>query len=294
MAPGALIYAQSQIEWDEAILFGDGTEITVTNLTGWEEMPPVDSGNVARPSWHGSWAGRPVTQERIVTVEFDLLPISQDTAAMVALIRNATPLSLDGTERALVVKTDDGPPLMCFGQVLRRSLPTAPGYRRRVQGCAIQWACSDPRRYRLDLETLHIQAPVVFSSGYTYPLTYPIDYGAVVGTVGDGIVSNLGDAPSHPIITILGPVVKPRVVNLISQEQLEFDLEIAAGEQLIVDTNLGTVSLSGGSRAHALTGLSVPIESFYLPPGDTPIAFRAASYPSSGALLSIAWRSASW
>lgn len=294
MAAGDLIYAASQIEWDEALLLGDETEIVVTGLTGWEEMPPVDSGNVPRPSWHGSWSGRPITQERIVTVEFDLLPISQDTTALINLIKSATPLGLDGTERALVVKSDDGQPLVAWGQVIRRALPMAPGYRRRVQGCAIQWACSDPRRYHLQVETLHIQAPLIFSTGYDYPLQYPINYGVVVGTVGDGVAVNSGDAPTHPIITILGPAVRPRVVNLITQEQIEFDIELVAGEQLVIDTQLGTVTLSGGSRTSALTGLSVPVESFFLPPGATPLAFRAQSFPTDGALLSVAWRSASW
>jgi hypothetical protein len=293
MAPGALLTGASQIEWAEALLLGDGTELYVTNLTGWDEMPPVDSGNVARSARHGSWPGRAYAQERIVTVEFDLLPASYDTSALRAAVRAATTISEDATEQALVVRDDDGAALLAWGQVHRRALPMGQGYRRRVEGCAIQWTCADPRRYSLTEQTVTADAPSA-GTGLVFPLTFPLDFG-IAATTGTATAANAGQAPAHPLITITGPAVTPRVVNMATGAVLEFDLALVAGESLVIDTNAGTVLLGGtGNRLYALTAASVPVEAFVLAPGDNPLALRAASFPAPGAQLSVTWRSATW
>lgn len=293
MAPGSLITAEAQIEWAEALLLGDGTDYWVTNLTGWDSMPGVDSGNVPRSARHGSWSGRALAQERVVTAEFDVLPGSYDTEAVLAVLRAATTLAEDGTELALVVKAASGPPLLAFGQVLRRDLPMEAGYRRGVYGCAIQWTCSDPRRYSITEQTITVAAPSA-GSGLVYPLVYPLDYGTTGGS-GSGTATNAGEAPAHPVLTITGPAVRPLVANTATGAVLEFDLTLVAGESLIVDTNAGTVLLGGtGNRLYTLTAASVPVESFVLASGANPLALRAQSFAAPGASLGVRWRSASW
>lgn len=293
MSPGDLITGPSQIEWDEYLLFGDGTALNVTNLTGWDDTPAVDSGNVTRASRHGSLPGRVLAQERVVTVEFDVVPDLYDTGELLHIIRSATGFSVDGSESPLVVRADNGAPLLAYGQVHRRSLPMSPGYRRRAVGCAIQWVCSDPRRYSLGVDSVTV-VPAEGGSGFTYPIVYPIDYGTP-GSPGVGTAVNAGEAPSSPTLTITGPVTTPRVVNAATGDRLEFALTLGAGDTLTVDCNEGTVLLGGtGNRIYTLTSLSVPVDAFVVLPGINPLSYSGASFPAAGSTLTAAWRSASW
>ncbi|RAJ61705.1 hypothetical protein K378_04065 [Streptomyces sp. Amel2xB2] len=61
MVPGQLRYGE--------LLLGTHTPYRWRKLTGWEELPEVDSGNVPRPAAHGAWAGRLLSQTRTVTLD---------------------------------------------------------------------------------------------------------------------------------------------------------------------------------------------------------------------------------
>jgi hypothetical protein len=291
--PGDLITEAVQLEWAQTLLVGDGTEFFVSDLQGWDEMPPIDSGNVPRAGRHGSWAGRAYAQERTVTVEFGLHPESGTTDDLRAYLRSIPSLSESGTESTLVVKDSDGPPLLAWGQLTRRATPMSQGFRRSVTGVAMQWVCSDPRRYSLAEHTTEILAPVLTGfGGLTYPLTYPLDYGPPAET-GTDYLTNAGDADTSPLIVIRGPVTRPRVVNQTTGRVLEADLTVAAGEDLVIDTNAGTVLLSGGDRSGSLTSASCGPEVFTLVPGPNAISLRG-TFPVMGSAVTITWRDATW
>jgi hypothetical protein len=292
MSPGAMITGSGQIEWSESLLLGDGTDLFVSSLTGWDELPGLDSGNVPRSQTHGSWAGRQLAQERVVTVEFDILPSEFDTTALRDLLRRTTSIDPNGVEHALVVRTDAGPPLLAYGQVVRRSIPLERDFRRRINGGAIQWACSDPRRYSVSPIQVTVGAAMA-GTGYTFPLNYPIDYG--VPTV-PGVVPviNDGTAPTPPVITLQGPVTRPRVINQTSGDVLEFDIELAANDQLVINVGAGTVTLGGATRISTMTTFSTPPSAFEIPPGTTTLAFRGQSFEDPGATMTVLWRPATW
>lgn len=295
--PGSLITGPSQIEWAMSLVLGDRTEFFVTDLAGWDEMPAVDSGNVARAAGHGSWPGRAYAQERTVTVTFDIVPETgtegRDTAALRAQVRSARSLSDDGTESSLVIREGNGPPLLAWGQMMRRSLPMDAGYRRRAIGCAIQWVCSDPRRFSIDEHTITSVAPVTTGvGGLNFPLTFPLQFG-VGQEPADATAVNAGDAPSSPRITIYGPATRPSLTNLSTGLLLEFDLALAPGEALEIDTHQGTVTLAGGARMSHLTAISAPVEAFVLVPGPNTFALRG-TFPVPGASATITWRDAQW
>lgn len=288
---GELLTGSAQIEWS-GLLLGDGTDLFVSGLDGWHDLPPLDSGNVGRSQAHGSWAGRMLAQERIVTVDFDVRPEVQATEALLSALRAATVPSVDGTESALVVR-DYGTALLAFGQVARRKVPMGLGFQRRLTGCAIQWVCSDPRRYSIDEETATISGPTSGSGGLVYPLVFPLDYGTP-GTPGGALVTNSGDVATNPVVTIRGPVTGPLVENQTTGRVLEFDLELEVGDELVVDTYAGTARLVGLSRISTLTPSSAPLQSWTLPPGESSLVFRGGTFPAAGASCSLAWRSAWW
>lgn len=292
MSPGSLLTGAAQIEWRETLLLGDGTDLFVTNLTGWDEIPSLDATSVLRSQQHGAYVGRHLAQERVITVEFDMLPSTYNTQELREKVLAAVNFSVDGTEYPIVVQPYAGRPLMAYGRVLRRSLPLATDFQRRTPGCAIQWSCSDPRRYSINPLQVTVAAATA-GSGYTFPLNYPIDYGTPT-TPGVAYIINDGTAATPPVITFTGPVVRPRVVNQTSGDVLEFDITLVIGEQLVVDVGAGTVKLGVSSRIATLTSISVPPTAFELAPGPNILAFRGQEFPDPGATMTVLWRPASW
>ncbi len=88
----------------------------------------------------------------------------------------------------------------------------------------------------------------------------------------------------------------PSLTNLATGDVLEYDLDLAAGDVLVVDTAEGTVTLNGtASRLYTATARSVPEQSFALWPGTADLAFRAAPDSSDpAASVAVRWRSAYW
>ncbi|MGW0756125.1 phage distal tail protein [Streptomyces sp. NPDC002814] len=126
-------------------------------------------------------------------------------------------------------------------------------------------------------------------------LDWPLSFGTP-GSTGALTAANLGDAATHPLIEFRGPVVRPSLANIANGDVLEYDLALAAGDLLAVDTAAGTVTLNGtASRINTATSRSVPEQTFTLPPGTTNLHFRAApgsSDPSASA--TVRYRSAYW
>lgn len=290
---GELITRNGQVQWGD-LLMGDGTTYRWRALTGWDDMPGLDSGNVPRASRHGSWSGRSWAQERVVGFQGALRPESREQyVAMKVALRSATAVPESEVESPLVVRTHDET-LLAFGKPTLRILPNDLAYGAGVLvPFTIGWVCSDPRRYDVLQQNLTVGAPAP-GTGLVFPLTFPLSFGTV-GSSGTGTATNTGSAPTHPVLVITGPVVRPLIVNSTTGAALEFDITLVAGEQLVIDTSAGTVLLGGtGSRLYTLTDIAVPVESFVLARGDNALSLRGLSFPAPGASLGVTWRSASW
>jgi len=126
-------------------------------------------------------------------------------------------------------------------------------------------------------------------------LSWPLEFGAP-GSTGALSVANLGDAATHPVVEFRGPVTRPALTNVDTGDVLEYDIPLAAGDVLVVDTRAGTVVLNGtASRIYTATSRSVPEQTFTLPRGTTNLTFRAA--PGSNdpaASATVRYRSAYW
>jgi len=97
-------------------------------------------------------------------------------------------------------------------------------------------------------------------------------------------VENSGDIMTYPIITITGEVQNPRI-EMDSGEYLYFpDYTVSAGEQLSIDCQEGTVTLSDGT---SVIGELAPGSSFfYIPSGSHSIYLTCAAGTSS---VTISW-----
>lgn len=295
MPPGSLITQDGQIQW-AGLLMGPGTAYGVdsSGLTGWEDLPEIQTGDADRPTDHGAWPGARYAKSRLVAGQVWLLPDTGDSAALgvVQTLRRA--LALRDEERWLAVRVH-GETLAVRARVNQRVVPTDKAYvTQGVSRAAVQWIAADPRRYQ-PTERLASTPPPEPEAGldWTQGLIWPLDWGQATST-GDVVAANDGSAPSHPVITFQGPCTTPSVTEQTTGRRLRYDIALAATDQLVVDTAEGTVTLNGtASRRYTATADSGPEELFTFDSGVSELSFRAdASTPD--ARMSVTWRSAEW
>jgi hypothetical protein len=268
---GDLVTEDGHIQYGD-LLLGEGGAAGWNQLTGWLDMPALDSGTTLRPVEHGAWPGRLYAQTRTITVEGVI--IREPVGSNLAAIRSATPVAQD--EQPLVVRLD-GQTLYAEARCTRRAIPIAPVHRiGRVYGVALQWEASDPRLYdpaEVAVGTGLPSAP----AGLSYNLTYNLSYGSG-GASGSATVANAGNAEAHPLITISGECATPAVTVVSTGLTIEFDIALTVSDVLVIDCRAGTVILNGtASRLMTRTARSALLRQFVVPPGSQEIAFRAAS-----------------
>ncbi|AFU62157.1 hypothetical protein SV1_17 [Streptomyces phage SV1] len=292
---GSLITGPGQAQYGD-LLLGRGTPYRWRALSGWEELPALDTSSALRPDAHGAYPGVMLAQTRTIGLDLMVRAPRDQIGGAVAALNSGTVPRLD--EIPLVVWLDERGPLLVHARAIRRSIPVGVGYSvGTILGAAIQWEASDPRRYSTDEQSVETGLPapepgLEWAGTTGLEWTDGLDYG-IGGATGNIGVINGGDAETSPTITFTGPVTAPR----LSQEDgrtLEYDIALAAGDQLTVDTRAGTVTLNGtASRLYTATARSVPEQAWTLSPGTTSLSFRAESH-SAAARCAVEWRSAYW
>ncbi|WP_203610223.1 phage tail domain-containing protein [Streptomyces sp. SID8111] len=292
-------------------LLGPGTPYRWRRLSGWGDLPGLDSGTVPRAGAHGAFPGRLFSQVRTVTVDELIIraPRAQVGAVVGALESATVPVD---EELPLVAWLDERGPLLVHARVTRRLIPAGVGYRVGViHGGAVEFEATDPRRYELVERSSVARLPMpepgldwhTDGAGADDGLDWRLAGGGEggvsfgePGSTGALSVHNAGSAPAHPLVEFRGPVDRPSLTSLVTGDALEYDLPLAAGDVLVVDTRAGTVTLNGSaSRLHLATARSVPEETFTLPPGATDYTFRAAPGSTDpAASVTVRWRSAYW
>lgn len=294
--PADLITDDGQVQW-AGLLMGPGTDYPVAaeGLTGWEELPALDTSDADRPSGHGGWPGSQWAQVRVVTATVWFAPApeasTEDVLATLRTLRAAT--AVKDEEEWLAVRLH-GETLAVRARVTQRVVPTDQQFAaRHLAKMTLQWKASDPRRY----ETVQRGGTLVLPQpepGLSWPLTWPLAWGAPAST-GDLAVENTGSAPAQPVITFTGPCTQPRLANRTSGDWLEYAITLAEDDELVVDTAEGTVTFNGtASRRHTATPGSAPEEAFALPPGTSQLSFRAGAGEARLAIATVSWRSAEW
>ncbi|MFD9813708.1 phage distal tail protein [Streptomyces sp. NPDC059080] len=276
------------------LLLGPGTPYRWRKLTGWNEIPAIDSGSVPRPAAHGAYPGALLAQARTITLDEVIVRAEPGRiGATVAALEAATPLVDD--EQPLLIHLDDRGPLLVFARVVRREVPVDPAYGVGVAtGGAIQFEASDPRRYTPAVQWIESGLPEPCLPWHTAADGGPR---GIPASTGDLVAYNLGRAPTHPVVEFVGPVDTPRLTNATTGAVLEYEAILDPGERLTVDTRAGTAVLdSGESLLNAASFASWPEPAFMLVAGRNELTFRAApdapADPRAAALLR--WRSAHW
>lgn len=286
---GELITGDGQLQFKEYLL-GDNEKTFLVTLTGWEDLPSVDSSNTIRPASHGAWPGKKLAGQRIITWSGRFAAPEETWVDDLTELKSVFSLPLGTEEYEIVVRTRTTTQLV-YGTVSARSLPVDYSYSYYGAALTLQFECSDPRKYSLGEHNVFISMPADSEDGLDYPLVYPLDYG-VAAPSSSMNVQNEGDAVSPMTLTINGPCVNPTVLNSTTGKILSFDITLTSTDDLIIDTRNGTVLLNGTvDRLYTRTLTSSPIVGFNLNPGDNQITIYSDTW-SSGSGVEIVYRDA--
>src|ERR1044071_6420966 len=266
MAAGDLITADGQLEYNGYVL-GDDVTTFMTSLTGWEDLPPIDSSNTLRPASHGAWVGKKLAGQRILTWSGRFAPEeTNEWSTTLSELKQVFTIPPGTTEYAIAVRTRSDTKI-AFGAVTQRAIPMDYAYSYFGANLTIQFECSDPRLYSLSEITVFISMPTDTEDGLDYPLVYPLDYGADE-FVSDLNIINEGNAPTPMTLVYNGPAINPTLVNSTTNQQLGFDISLTETDTLTVNTRTGTVLLNGtADRLYTRKLTSSPILGFELQPG---------------------------
>lgn len=287
--PGALITGPRQIEYN-GLLMGSGTPIRWKTLTGWDGQPPVDLTDTPSPTSHGDIPGRGLFQPRIVTWEFfteaDTVPLMEE---LQQLLQDRFLYS--DVERPLYV-ADSARTLWAYARVLQSDVPMDKLRTIGRTDQAVQWKSSLPLRYAPEVRTLTLRpAAAAATTGVSYPLDYPLQYGPIGSSSSTGVVVNDGNTAAPSVVEFHGPAGPGYGVTLAGVGQMLFGLPLAASDRLSVDTRDGSVVLNGTSdRDTALTDDSLPPEDWLIPPkASTSVGLVAPTGTGDATRVTLTW-----
>lgn len=180
-----------------------------------------------------SWAGTPGQSSSIPNAAVTLDTQRQALGA----IMNVS----GGTEFPLYLQLPSG----CFACMARPKKYNPPpiDVSALVGGGGVanlMFHATDPRWYAAPSKTASVGLPAPLG-GLTFNVTFPASFGG--GGVGGLLnVTNAGPFEMRPVFVITGPCVNPRITNLsiTGAPYLQFNLTLAAGDTLVVDTDFQT------------------------------------------------------
>ncbi|MFD8556615.1 hypothetical protein ACFV1N_04890 [Streptosporangium canum] len=263
--PGTLSY--------NGFKLGGGTVYSWQLLTGWwVDMPPLDNGDVPDPSTHGSMPGSKYAQSRIVTFE-SLINAPKDQIEQAALdFLDGLPVPDADEQLPLAIRIGDQI-LIGYGACTNRAAPIDVYEQLGLVKAVAQFTLARPELYSREL------------------LSATITDGGFVE------VFNAGNTRTPPLIRIPGPANGPELVverilpdSSTDLRVLEFDLEVAPTETLIIDPANGTAAIGDVSKLRSRTGASIGIPDFVLGPGTSEISYSTAE--SGAPPATVLWRHA--
>jgi hypothetical protein len=276
---GALVSIPGQLQYGD-MLMGGGTSAGWRELVGWRDLPAGEVSDYPRPQGHGAYPGD--VWGGPVTVTFTFLLRSAtlaDRAEAIAALEQFAPM--DGVDRMLAVNDTGDGTWFRMARVTGRSIPQDHHFGHAPLVCSIQFLCADPRRYSLTEYTRTVTQPSG-SGGLIYPLAYPLDYGTWTGGGASG--SSLGAVDTPLVATFIGPMASPVLHG--PDWTLAFDINLAAGESLVVDTLEGTALLNGTTdRAYTISTSSDPIERCLIHPGENALSLSVSGSSGTGTVL---------
>jgi hypothetical protein len=268
---GALSYGGTDIEFGQ--VDSDGIAWLWQKIDGWDG-PDVTGGLLQRAADHGAWPSPQFYQPRTITLT---VMASAPTQAQRDLARNKLSLAVPVSQLG-ILRYDEPVPKQAQVRRSGKITETYPTLTDVV--FSIGLVAPDPRKYSTvqKVVTATVNAP---STGFTWPLTYPLTIPAGKAPGSGVTVTNAGNFETRPVVGIQGPVTAPSLVNTSTGQAVSFSaLTLTSNDILAVDFFNQQAYLNGSYRP------ADPASVWWnLAPGTTVIALRAAANP--GATLEV-------
>lgn len=272
--------------WMAPAVDAEGTAWIATTVAGWSGPPTLRLSSVERPRRHGVFDGATYYGGRTITVVGTAQAVSR-AAAVRAMDIIASVCAWDSSILYPFTVVEPGQPTRrCMVRLAGDTKISAPygGYDFDFQ---IMLLAPDPRRYS-DAQTLiSLALPTPGPTGLTFPSMAPLSL------LGSGLLANrvtltnAGTINTLPVVTVYGPVTNPTLGNSTTGQTLIFNIDIAAGEYLVVDFDT-RAALLGGTAPRTYT--IDPSSSWWeLRPGGNDVVFTATAGTGTA---SIVYRSA--
>lgn len=272
------------------LVMGPGTPYKMLGFNPWTRN--IRAEGAGKRAWaHGSWSGSEWLDE--VTVPMRIRTVGEGVAGLLAAQQQLTaafrPVG-DATEDVELRWMLGGVEYVMFGRP-RMVEPDAEviGTGRSYSQCA--FVALDPFVYSGAEAVVDDIALPIYVGGLSVPFTVPFTIdGSLSGGYAD--IVNAGTADTGLVLRIDGPVVSPRVWLVHEDgtvQRLDFDITLASGQWLDIDTKNLTVLLNGTVSRRGQTSGDWPT----LPPGTHRLRWNAAVY-NSDARLAVRYRSAWW
>lgn len=272
----------------DGLLLGPGSPYAIASLSA-HGTPPVRTSGYMRPQDDGEIAGPDFYEGRQVLGEVSLRDGTPagDLGDVADALTAAFRARRTGTVPFDYWRPGDAGPRRLFVRPRRMLLEVDYWWHHGIgDPVPIEMFAPDPRWYSTALQSVTLEVPTA-TTGRTYDRTYPMTYGG--GSGGTQRATNTGRVDTHPVTTITGPITNPRVSNATTDEALEFGIELADGETLVVDHYAHTVMLGGTASRYGT--LRRPVAWWTLVPGDNDLQLGADS-AGVGAQALVEWRHA--
>lgn len=297
MAAGDQITTDYQYEYN-GILFGADTNYDVLELSQFLGYPQARTSTVGAFGRHGAVRGRHYVPERIFTVEMQVIGSSDDGsfAEEMGLVGHAFRIRSNPRDELPFVYQHPGrPKRVIFCRPINVAIPVNRTFSLKIPKVTVQFECSDPRHYDLELKEETATLPTT-GDGLDFPLDFPLDFG--LGSSNSVDIINGGDAPSHWTGTVTGPATNPRIEasSQITDETLFLafqNLTIVDGEELVLDSRDRSILLNGQNRRSALIPGSIwwSIPEF---PDILTIHYTSSDDPITTSTFTTTWSDATW
>ncbi|MCX4761906.1 phage tail family protein [Streptomyces sp. NBC_01275] len=295
----ATITQEWQVDF-AGVLMGPKTPYPISDITGLG-TPEVRVQDVQLPTDDGSFPGVDYYSPRTVTIEAGIRTPGDPQAAadaLAALDQAAADPAARKSAGALQALRLWWPgrsnPKRLHGRVRRVEVVTL---AQAVYGwipITLQFTATSPEWHDdVEQRTTLPLARDDDEDGFTAPVTAPITTGVANPQERPGWVTNGGDLPAWPSLTIRGPVVNPRIWITETGRVLDLALTLGESDTLQIDTRPGTrwVLRNGGNAAYALSAES-RLDLFQIPPNKTSeLRWTGADYTNS-TRLTVSWRDA--
>jgi hypothetical protein len=243
---------------------------------------------------HGTWSGAEWANEKVVPMRVNVSgeDLSGWLSAFQALTAVFAPVG-DSAEQVELRFEFAGAEYLLQGRprLVDPDMSLLGGFSSPVR-CA--FVAQDPRIYSGTLSQDSTGLPVQ-SGGLTVPLTVPFTVDGVLAG-GSLAMLNEGTTSTGLLARVDGPVPGPAVV--IQQpdgtvQSVRFDLTLAGGQFLTIDTAARTALLNGLPQSNQRGRAVWDIDPYPLPPGTSTLRYLAGGFNAT-TTVTASWRSAWW